>query len=54
MDDWSSNAGAPSLTHGTAASNGWKAEIETALGLFLGTRDVAAFQDALATAAAAQ
>lgn len=54
MDDWSSNAGAPSLTHGTAASNAFKAEIETALGLFLGTRDVAAFQDALVAAAAAQ
>lgn len=54
MDDWSSNLGAPSLTHGTAASNGWKAEIETSLGLFLGTRDVAAFQSGLVAAAAAQ
>lgn len=54
MDDWASNLGAPSLTHGTAASNGFKAEIETSMGLFLGTRDVAALQAGLVTAAAAQ
>jgi glucose/mannose transport system substrate-binding protein len=51
LDDWNSNAIAGSLTHGVTASNAWKAEIETALGFFLGNKDVAAFQAALVTAA---
>ncbi|KRO39766.1 MAG: hypothetical protein ABR66_02185 [Microbacteriaceae bacterium BACL25 MAG-120322-bin65] len=51
MDDWASNEVAGSLTHGVTASNAWKADIDTALGLFLGDRDVANFQAALVTAA---
>ena len=51
MDDWSSNLVAGSLTHGVTASNAWKADIDTALGLFLGDKDVANFQAALVTAA---
>jgi len=51
MDDWGSNLVAGSLTHGVTASNAWKAEIDTALGLFLIDGDVAAFQAALVTAA---
>ena len=51
MDDWASNEVAGSLTHGVTASNAWKADIDTALGLFLGTKDVAAFQAAMVTAA---
>ena len=51
MDDWGSNEIAGSLTHGVTASNAWKAEIDTALGLFLQNKDVAKFQAALATAA---
>ena len=51
LDDWNSNDIAGSLTHGVTASNAWKAEIDTALGLFLGNKDVSAFQAALVTAA---
>ncbi|MFT6973697.1 MAG: glucose/mannose transport system substrate-binding protein [Pontimonas sp.] len=51
MDDWASNDVAGSLTHGVTASNAWKADIDTAMGLFLGTKDVAAFQAAMVTAA---
>ncbi|MBM3742870.1 MAG: carbohydrate ABC transporter substrate-binding protein [Actinobacteria bacterium] len=51
MDDWGSNKIAGSLTHGVTASNAWKAEIDTALGLLLQNKDVAKFQAALATAA---
>ena len=51
MDDWGSNLVAGSLTHGVTASNAWKAEIDTALGLFLVDGDVAGFQAALVTAA---
>jgi glucose/mannose transport system substrate-binding protein len=50
MDDWQSNDLAGSLAHGVVASDAWKAEIDTALGLFLADRDVAAFQTALDTA----
>lgn len=50
MDDWGSNELAGSLTHGVVASDAWKAEIDTALGLFLADRDVASFQTALADA----
>jgi glucose/mannose transport system substrate-binding protein len=42
-----------SLTHGVVANDSWKSEIDTALGLFLQSKDVAAFQTALVAAAAA-
>jgi glucose/mannose transport system substrate-binding protein len=39
-----------SLTHGVVADNAWNAEIDTALGLFLGDGDIAKFARAVATA----
>jgi glucose/mannose transport system substrate-binding protein len=50
MEDWSTDQVAGSLTHGVVANDSWKAEIDTAIGLFLADGDVAAFQSALATA----
>ena len=52
MDDWASNTVAGSLTHGVVANDNWKSQIDTAIGLFLGDRDVAAFQQALVQACA--
>ena len=52
MADWASDRVVGSLTHGVVANDSWKAEIDTALGLFLGTGDVAGFQDALVAACA--
>ena len=53
MDDWESNELAGSLTHGVVANDAWKAAIDTAIGLFLGDRDVETFQAALVAACAA-
>lgn len=53
MDDWSTDTVVGSLAHGVVANDTWKNEINTALGLFLGDRDVEAFQSALVDAAAA-
>ncbi len=50
MDDWGSNVVVGSLTHGVVANDSWKSEIDTALGLFLGSHDVAALQAALVAA----
>jgi glucose/mannose transport system substrate-binding protein len=50
MDDWASNIVVGSLTHGVVANDSWKTEIDTALGLFLQSQDVAAFQSALVAA----
>jgi glucose/mannose transport system substrate-binding protein len=52
MADWASNTVVGSLTHGVVANDSWKSEIDTSLGLFLGTRDVAGFQTALVAACA--
>ena len=52
MDDWSSNTVVGSLTHGVVANDSWKTEIDTALGLFLASGDVDAFQSALVAACA--
>jgi glucose/mannose transport system substrate-binding protein len=52
MADWATDTVVGSLTHGVTANDTWKNEINTALGLFLTDRDVAAFQAALAQAAA--
>jgi len=52
MDDWSSNTVVGSLTHGVVANDSWKSEIDTALGLFMASPDVATFQDALVAACA--
>ncbi len=53
MDDWSTNVVVGSLAHGVVANDTWKNDINTALGLFMGTLDVPTFQGALVTAAAA-
>jgi glucose/mannose transport system substrate-binding protein len=52
MDDWESDQVTGSLQHGTVANDNFKAEITTALGLFLSDGDAAAFQDGLAAACA--
>jgi len=52
MSDWASNTVVGSLTHGVVANDSWKSEIDTALGLFLGTGDVAGLQEALVTTCA--
>jgi glucose/mannose transport system substrate-binding protein len=51
MDDFASGAIVPSLMHGAAAAPSWQQDVIDAVGLFIGTRDVAAFQDALVAAA---
>lgn len=52
MDDWASDTVVGSLAHGVVANDAWKAKIDTAIGLFLADKDVAAFQTALAAACA--
>jgi glucose/mannose transport system substrate-binding protein len=52
MDDWESDEVTGSLTHGTVASDAFKAEIESAMGLYLTDQDGAAFQEALVNACA--
>ena len=51
LDDWKEDELAGSLTHGVVASNAWNTEVDTALGLFLQSKDVAEFQEALVAAA---
>lgn len=53
MADWSTNKVVGSLTHGVVANDTWKNDINTALGLFLGDKNIETFQAALVTAAAA-
>jgi glucose/mannose transport system substrate-binding protein len=51
--DWSTDTVAGSLTHGVVANDAWKAQIDTALGLFLADpTKVADFQAALVAACA--
>jgi glucose/mannose transport system substrate-binding protein len=50
MEDWKSAKLAGSLAHGVVANNAWNTDIDGALGLFIDDKDVAAFQEALATA----
>jgi glucose/mannose transport system substrate-binding protein len=53
--DWSSDTVVGSLTHGVTANDAWKAEIDTALGLFLADPTaVDAFQQGLVAACAAE
>jgi glucose/mannose transport system substrate-binding protein len=54
MDDWESDTVVGSLAHGVVANDAWKAEIDTAIGLFLSDRDVEAFQQALVDACAGE
>jgi glucose/mannose transport system substrate-binding protein len=51
LSQWKSDSLAGSLTHGVVASNAWNTDIDTALGLFLQTKNVARFQASLAAAA---
>lgn len=50
MEDWKSAKLAGSLAHGVVANNAWNTDIDGALGLFLSSKDIGAFQSALATA----
>jgi len=52
MADWGSNAVVGSLTHGVVANDSWKSEIDTALGAFVASNDVATFQAGLVAACA--
>jgi glucose/mannose transport system substrate-binding protein len=52
MDDWASDTVVGSLTHGVVANDSWKSEIDTALGLYLQSKDVNTFQAALVAACA--
>jgi glucose/mannose transport system substrate-binding protein len=52
MADWGSNVVVGSLAHGVVANDSWKSEIDTALGLFMASQDVATFQTALVAACA--
>jgi glucose/mannose transport system substrate-binding protein len=51
LSQWKSDSLAGSLAHGVVASNKWNTEIDSALGVFLQTKNVARFQAALVTAA---
>jgi glucose/mannose transport system substrate-binding protein len=51
LKQWKTDQLAGSLMHGVVASNAWNADIDTALGLFLQSKDVAKFQSALVAAA---
>jgi len=51
LRDWKTNRLAGSLTHGVVANNAWNTAIDTALGLFLQSKDVGKFQTGLVTAA---
>ena len=50
LQQWKSDKLAGSLTHGVVASNAWNTDIDTALGLFLQTKNVSNLQKALVTA----
>jgi glucose/mannose transport system substrate-binding protein len=51
LAQWKTNKLAGSLAHGVVASNAWNTDIDTALGLFLQSKDVAKFQSSLVSAA---
>ncbi|WP_084960134.1 ABC transporter substrate-binding protein [Thermoactinospora rubra] len=53
LEDWSGNKLAGSIQHGVAVNQPWLASINEAVGLYLGTKDVAALQQALDAAAKA-
>jgi glucose/mannose transport system substrate-binding protein len=50
LKQWKTDKLAGSLTHGVVAPNNWNADIDTALGLFLATKDVHSFQSSLVKA----
>jgi glucose/mannose transport system substrate-binding protein len=51
LADFASDAIVPSLMHGAAAAPSWQQDIIDAVALFVGSRDVGAFQGALVAAA---
>jgi glucose/mannose transport system substrate-binding protein len=51
LQQWKTNKLAGSLTHGVVATNAWNTDIDTALGLFLSSKNVGNFQKALENAA---
>jgi glucose/mannose transport system substrate-binding protein len=51
LKQWKTNKLAGSLAHGVVANNAWKTDIDTALGLFLQSKDVDKLQTALVNAA---
>ncbi len=51
LNQWKTDKLAGSLTHGVVASNAWNTDVDTALGLFLQSKDVKKFQSSLVTAA---
>ena len=53
LKDWSSNKLAGSIQHGVSVNQPWLASITEAVGLFIGSKDVAALQKGLADAATA-
>lgn len=53
LKDWGSNKLAGSIQHGVSVNQPWLAAITESVGLFLGTKDVAALQKGLADAAKA-
>ncbi|WP_312888223.1 ABC transporter substrate-binding protein [Nonomuraea rhodomycinica] len=53
LKDWSSDKLAGSIQHGVSVNQPWLAAITEAVGLFIGSKDVAALQKALADAAKA-
>lgn len=50
MDDWASDRVVGSLTHGVVASDAFKSEIDTALGLYIASEDAEALQAGLTAA----
>jgi glucose/mannose transport system substrate-binding protein len=51
LKQWKSDKLAGSLTHGVVASNAWNTDIDTALGLFLQSKNVSRLQSSLVSAA---
>jgi glucose/mannose transport system substrate-binding protein len=51
LAQWKSDKLAGSLAHGVVANNKWNTDIDSALGLFVQTKNVSRFQSALVTAA---
>jgi glucose/mannose transport system substrate-binding protein len=51
LKQWKSDKLAGSLTHGVVANNAWNTAVDTAIGIFLGTKDVNKFQSSLVSAA---
>jgi glucose/mannose transport system substrate-binding protein len=51
LEQWKGSKLAGSMWHGVTVNNAWHTDIDTAVGLFLQNKDVAAFQQALVDAA---